>query len=169
VNVARECRDVFGIRRLLAQIGDSGDVSRVQPRHGRPRPRMASLSTLTATQLGPLGTREGCPLVPCPENSISGRIGERRILAEKLGFEIDSLYGGPPFYGSVSRPERHAPVASCARLISPRSPSTRSPTFKGRPRSSQHVALDSPRQPSGRTDFHVRYPDGSVISFVTYG
>jgi hypothetical protein len=108
MDVGRECRDVFGIRRLLAQIGDSGDVSRVQPRHGRPRPRMASLSTLTATQLGPLGTREGCPLVPCPENSISGRIGERRILAEKLGFEIDSLYGAPPLlrFGFAARAAR---------------------------------------------------------------
>jgi uncharacterized glyoxalase superfamily protein PhnB len=101
---------------------------------------------------------------------------------ETLGFEIDFLYGEPPFYGSVSRD------GVCLHLRQVRSPNFvelagREPSlilasfevadvqalfeeFRGR-------GADFPQtletQVWGGTDFHVRDPDGNVVSFVTYG
>lgn len=101
---------------------------------------------------------------------------------EKLGFATDFLYGEPPFYGSVSR------GAACLHLRCVREPNFAQlaarevslilatievsdvqglfEEFKAR-------GVDFPqtptRQPWGGTDFHVRDPQGNVISFVAYG
>lgn len=100
---------------------------------------------------------------------------------DKLGFEIDFLYGEPPFYGAVSRDE------VCIHLRCIRQPNFAElaarevslilatievsdvyalfKEFEGR-------GAEFPQTPTqqawGGTDFHVRDPDGNVISFVTY-
>jgi len=101
---------------------------------------------------------------------------------QKLLFEIDFLHGLPPFYGSVSRD------GVCLHM-----------RFVGRPAFAQMAAREKSlvfasievtnvqrlfeefqsrevefaqklmKQPWGGTDFHVRDPDGNVLSFVTYG
>jgi uncharacterized glyoxalase superfamily protein PhnB len=101
---------------------------------------------------------------------------------EKLGFEIDFLYGTPPFYSSVSRGEAclhlrcvHQPnfselaaqevslilaiveVSGCQELFE---------EFKER---GVEFVQTPTKQSWGGTDFHVRDLDGNVISFVTYG
>jgi catechol 2,3-dioxygenase-like lactoylglutathione lyase family enzyme len=100
---------------------------------------------------------------------------------DRLGFAIDFLYGEPPFYGSVSRDE------ACLHL-----------RFVGRPNFTDLAAREvdlilatievtdvqrlfeefegrgvpfaqrPARQSWGGTNFHVRDPDGNVISFVTF-
>lgn len=101
---------------------------------------------------------------------------------QKLGFEIDFLYGEPAFYGSVSRD------GVCLHLryvddpvfagIAAREESLICASFEtddvkalfedieGR---GAEIAQPLIRQPWGGVDFHVRDPDDNVISFVTYG
>jgi uncharacterized glyoxalase superfamily protein PhnB len=101
---------------------------------------------------------------------------------EKLGFAIDFLHGAPPFYGSVSRGEIclhlrfvHRPnfAELAAREVSLILASVEVSDVEGlfeefRERG-VHFAQTPTKQPWGGTDFHVRDPDGNVISFVTYG
>jgi uncharacterized glyoxalase superfamily protein PhnB len=99
----------------------------------------------------------------------------------RLGFSIDFLHGKPPFYGSVSRD------GACLHLrfvhqtnfveLAAREESLILATievadvkalfeeFKAR-----DVEFPQPlvRQPWGGLDFHVRDPDGNVISFVQH-
>lgn len=100
---------------------------------------------------------------------------------EKLGFNVDFLYGTPPFYGSVSRGDAclhlrcvHEP--NFAELAA-REPSLILATievsdvdalfreFGERGADFVQVPME---KPWGGTDFQVRDPDGNVISFVTY-
>lgn len=102
--------------------------------------------------------------------------------ANKLGFGIDFLYGEPPFYGSVSRD------GACLHLRFVGAPNFAE--LAGREESLILATLttddigglfaefeargvDFPqrivRQPWGGTDFHVRDPDGNVVSFVQFG
>lgn len=100
---------------------------------------------------------------------------------DKLGFETDFLYGEPPFYGAVSRGEaclhiRHVGRPNFAELAA-REPSLilatiEVPDVHGlfeefRARGVEFAQIPT-RQPWGGTDFHVRDPDGNVISFVSY-
>ncbi len=101
---------------------------------------------------------------------------------EKLGFAIDFLYGAPPFYGAVSRGEACLHLRFVARPnfteLAAREASLILATvevsdveglfdeFKSR---GVGFAQTPTRQNWGGTDFHVRDPDGNVISFVTYG
>jgi len=100
----------------------------------------------------------------------------------KLGFAIDFLHGEPPFYGSVSRGD------ACLHLRFVRRPNFTElaarevslilasievtdiqglyEQFKAR---DVAFAQAPTRQPWGGTDFHVRDPDGNVISFVEFG
>ena len=70
-----------------------------------------------------------------------------------LGFDIDFLHGKPPFYGAVSRDAARVHLRFVHEF-----------TARG---------VDLPqalvKHPWGGTDFHVRDPDGNVISFVTFG
>jgi uncharacterized glyoxalase superfamily protein PhnB len=101
---------------------------------------------------------------------------------EMLGFEIDFLYGKPPFYGAVSRDGVrlhlrfvHEPnFAQWAEreegliLATIETSDVRGlfEEFKAR---GVDFAQTLVKQPWGGTDFHVRDPDGNVISFVTFG
>ena len=100
---------------------------------------------------------------------------------DRLGFEIDFLYGDPPFYGAVSRGSvclhlrfvrdpNFAELAS--REISLILASIEVPDvqelfeeFTARGAEFEQAPI---KQVWGGTDFHVRDPDGNVISFVSY-
>jgi catechol 2,3-dioxygenase-like lactoylglutathione lyase family enzyme len=101
---------------------------------------------------------------------------------EKLGFEIDFLHGDPPFYGSVSRGQAclhlrfvHGPnfaelAAREVSLILATIEVSNVPGLFEEFRERGVVFAQTPtKQPWGGTNFHVRDPDGNVISFVTYG
>jgi uncharacterized glyoxalase superfamily protein PhnB len=100
---------------------------------------------------------------------------------EKLGFDVDFLHGTPPFYGAVSR------GAACLHLRCVSKPNFANlaarevslilatievsdvhglfEELRGR---GAEFAQEPTSQPWGGTDFHVRDPDGNVISFVAY-
>ncbi|TCL68273.1 glyoxalase superfamily protein [Rhizobium sp. BK251] len=102
--------------------------------------------------------------------------------SSKLGFVIDFLYGETPFYGSVSRD------GACLHLREVREPNfseiaAREPSLILATIEASDVrelyeefnrqGVEMPQEPTeqtwGGTDFHVRDPDGNVISFVTFG
>ena len=99
-----------------------------------------------------------------------------------LGFAIDFLYGEPPFYGAVSRDGvcihlRHVHSTNFTELAA-REPSLILASFEVVDVSAlfdefsargADFAQDLVKQEWGGTDFHVRDPDGNVVSFVTYG
>jgi catechol 2,3-dioxygenase-like lactoylglutathione lyase family enzyme len=101
---------------------------------------------------------------------------------EKLGFTVDFLHGAPPFYGSVSRGKAclhlrfvHAPnfTELAAREQSLILATVQVSDLQGlyeefEQRGAQFAQVPT-RQPWGGTDFHVRDPDGNVLSFVTFG
>ena len=101
---------------------------------------------------------------------------------KELGFAIDFLYGAPPFYGSVSRgkarlhlrfvPQPNFPeltareVSLILATIEVSDVQALFEEFKAR---DVDFAQMPTKQDWGGTDFHIRDPDGNVISFVTYG
>ena len=100
---------------------------------------------------------------------------------EKLGFEIDFLHGNPPFYGSVSRGEAclhlrcvHAPnfaelaAREVSLILAAIEVSDVQALFEEFKQRDVEFAQTPTRQDWGGTDFHVRDPDGNVISFVSY-
>jgi len=100
---------------------------------------------------------------------------------EKLGFEIDFLYGEPPFYGAVSRGEiclhlrcvRQPNFAELAArevslILATIEVSDLSSLFEEFKRRGAEFAQEPTEQPWGGTDFQVRDPDGNVISFVSF-
>ena len=99
----------------------------------------------------------------------------------KLGFHIDFLHGKPPFYGSVSRDRAclhlrfvHQPnfVELAARepqlILAAIEVANVKALFQEYETRSIDFAQQLLRQPWGGLDFHVRDPDGNVISFVQY-
>lgn len=100
---------------------------------------------------------------------------------DALGFEVDFLYGEPPFYGAVSRDAaclhlRHVATPNFAELAG-REPSLIVATIEVEDVRAFHeeaVARGAPiaqgltRHDWGGTDFHVRDPDGNVFSFVSF-
>jgi uncharacterized glyoxalase superfamily protein PhnB len=108
--------------------------------------------------------------------------GSAAFFRDKLGFEIDFLHGTPPFYGSVSRGKArlhlrfvHQPTFAelAARevslILATVEVSDVQALFDEFNERGAEFAQVPTRQPWGGTDFHVRDPDGNVISFVTYG
>jgi catechol 2,3-dioxygenase-like lactoylglutathione lyase family enzyme len=100
---------------------------------------------------------------------------------QKLGFEIDFLYGAPPFYGSVWRDGVclhirlvHQPVFAQAAarekslILASIEVSNVQGLFEEFHARGVEFAQTLAKQAWGGTDFHVRDPDGNVISFVTY-
>jgi len=101
---------------------------------------------------------------------------------QKLGFAIDFLHGLPPFYGSVSRDGVCLHIRYVEQpLFSQMAAREKSlicasievsnvqglfEEFKAR---GVEFAQTLTEQAWGGTDFHVRDPDGNVLSFVTYG
>ncbi|NBW13344.1 MAG: VOC family protein [Caulobacteraceae bacterium] len=104
------------------------------------------------------------------------------FFTQKLGFTTDFLHGEPVFYGAVSRDGvvihmRHVdepPFAAAAakeeQLICASFSVTDAKALYEE-FAARGVAFAHPltTQPWGGTDFHVRDPDGNVVSFVTYG
>jgi uncharacterized glyoxalase superfamily protein PhnB len=101
---------------------------------------------------------------------------------DKLGFEIDSLYGEPPFYGAVSRGAVclhlrfvHQPnfaelaAREVSLILATVEVSDIQGLFDELEKRGVEFAQAPTRQPWGGTDFHVRDPDGNVISFVAFG
>lgn len=101
---------------------------------------------------------------------------------EKLGFETDFLHGTPPFYGSVSRggaclhlrcvdEPNFAELAAreVSLILATIEVSDVHELFAEFEARGAEFTQAPTRQPWGGTDFHVRDPDGNVISFVTYG
>jgi uncharacterized glyoxalase superfamily protein PhnB len=101
---------------------------------------------------------------------------------DKLGFEIDFLHGAPPFYGSVSRDEArlhlrfvHRPnfvelaAHEVSLILATVEVSDVQALFEEFKQRGVEFAQTPTKQPWGGTDFHVRDPDGNVISFVSYG
>lgn len=100
---------------------------------------------------------------------------------ENLGFEIDFLYGEPPFYGSVSRGSvclhlrfvdrpNFAELATreVSLILASIEVSDVQELFDEFRESGAEFAQLPTKQVWGGTDFHVRDPDGNVFSFVTY-
>jgi catechol 2,3-dioxygenase-like lactoylglutathione lyase family enzyme len=101
---------------------------------------------------------------------------------DRLGFEIDFLYGTPPFYGSVSRGNARLHIRFVDRpnfaelaaredslILATVEVSDVRGLFEEFEKRGAEFAQIPTKQPWGGTDFHVRDPDGNVISFVTYG
>ncbi|NYF91760.1 glyoxalase superfamily protein [Tunturiibacter empetritectus] len=101
---------------------------------------------------------------------------------QKLGFEIDFLHGLPPFYGAVSRDGVclhlrfvHQPffaqVAAQEKslIIVSIEVANVQDLFKEFKSRNVEFAQKVTKHPWGGTDFHVRDPDGNVLSFVAYG
>ncbi|MDB5429418.1 MAG: bleomycin resistance protein [Caulobacter sp.] len=100
---------------------------------------------------------------------------------DKLGFEIDFLYGEPPFYGAVRRGGarlhlRHVRDPNFAELAA-REASLILATVEVEDIQALYAEFEAKgvvfpqtvtRQVWGGTEFHVRDPDGNVISFVEY-
>lgn len=98
---------------------------------------------------------------------------------EKLGFQIDFLHGAPPFYGSVSRDRaclhlRFVHQTNFSELaaregglilatIEVANVKALFHEYEGR---NVNFAQRLVRQPWGGLDFHVRDPEGNVVSFV---
>ena len=101
---------------------------------------------------------------------------------DRLGFQVDFLHGSPPFYGAVSRSGIclhlrfvHQPnfTELAAREVSLILATVEVSDLQGlfdefKERGAEFAQMPT-LQPWGGTDFHVRDPDGNVISFVTYG
>ena len=99
----------------------------------------------------------------------------------KLGFHVDFLHGKPPFYASVSRDHaslhlRFVHETNFTELAA-REPALILATievanvkvlFQEYESRQVEFAQRLVRQPWGGLDFHVRDPDGNVISFVQY-
>ena len=104
-----------------------------------------------------------------------------RFYGEKLGFIVDFLHGNPPFYGAVSRDgaclhlrlvhrPNFADLAGHETSLILVTIETRNVKALFEAFSAQDIdfAQRLVTQPWGGTDFHVRDPDGNVISFVQY-
>ena len=100
---------------------------------------------------------------------------------DKLGFEVDFLYGDPPFYGAVSRDGvqlhlRYVPRPNFAELaareksliLATIAVSDVGALFEEFEARGADFPQAVTKQVWGCTDFHVRDPDGNVISFVQF-
>jgi len=100
---------------------------------------------------------------------------------EKLGFQIDFLHGKPPFYGAVSRNRaclhlRFVHETNFVELASREGglilTMIETTNVKALFQEYEARGVDLPqrltRQAWGGLDFHVRDPDGNVISFVQF-
>ena len=99
----------------------------------------------------------------------------------KLGFHVDFLHGKPPFYGSVSRDRARLHLRFvhqtnftelAARegslILATIEVASVKALFEEYESRSVEFAQRLVRHPWGGLDFHVRDPDGNVVSFVQY-
>src|SRR5262245_22494701 len=98
---------------------------------------------------------------------------------DKLGFEIDFLHGTPPFYGGASRGTVclhlrcvHQPnfaelaAREVSLILASIEVSDVQALFEEFNERGVEFTQKPTRQSWGGTDFHIRDPDGNVISFV---
>lgn len=103
------------------------------------------------------------------------------FFGDRLGFLVDFLHGAPPFYGAVSRDGTclhlrlvHQPffAAAAARekslILASIEVSNVQGLFEEFKAKGVEFAQPLAKQAWGGTDFHVRDPDGNVISFVAF-
>lgn len=101
--------------------------------------------------------------------------------AGRLGFTVDFLVGTPPYYGSVSRGRaclhlrcvaRPNFAELAAREVSLILASIEVDDVEALFAEFAARGIDCPQPPTrqdwGGTDFHIRDPDGNVLSFVTF-
>ncbi|MBK4215619.1 VOC family protein [Paracoccus caeni] len=101
--------------------------------------------------------------------------------SDALGFEIDFLYGEPAYYGSVSRDSaclhlrfvgqpNFAELAAreLSLIVATIEVSDVKAIFQDLTERGAEIAQKLTIQPWAGTDFHVRDPDGNVISFVEF-
>jgi catechol 2,3-dioxygenase-like lactoylglutathione lyase family enzyme len=99
----------------------------------------------------------------------------------KLGFQIDFLHGKPPFYGSVSRDGvclhlrfvhqtnfTELAAREGSLILATIEVANVKALFQEYEARSVDFAQRLVRQAWGGLDFHVRDPDGNVVSFVQY-
>ncbi len=104
-----------------------------------------------------------------------------RFYEERLGFQIDFLHGRPPFYGSVSRDRaclhlRFVHETNFSELAAREGSLILATIAVANVKALFHeyeargvvFAQGLARQPWGGLDFHVRDPEGNVISFVQF-
>lgn len=100
---------------------------------------------------------------------------------DRLGFDIDFLHGQPPFYGSVSRdgacmhlrfvgePNFAALAAGeCGLILASFEVSGVKKLFAELAARGADIVQPLARQAWGGLTFHVRDPDGNVVSFAEY-
>ncbi|HEU4893767.1 MAG TPA: glyoxalase superfamily protein [Vicinamibacterales bacterium] len=100
---------------------------------------------------------------------------------EKLGFQIDFLHGAPPFYGSVSRDRAclhlrfvhrtnfsELAAREDALILATIEVANVKALFHEYEARNVDFAQRLVRQPWGGLDFHVRDPEGNVVSFVQF-
>ena len=100
---------------------------------------------------------------------------------QRLGFEVEFLHGNPPFYGSVSRDDarlhlRFVHQTNFAELAAREDELILALIEVGDAKAlfQEYASRDVDfarrlvRQPWGGLEFHVRDPDGNVISFVQF-
>jgi uncharacterized glyoxalase superfamily protein PhnB len=107
--------------------------------------------------------------------------GAAAFYENTLGFHIDFLHGKPPFYGSVSRDgaclhlrfvhdTNFAELAAreTSLILATIEVANVKALFQEYETRGVNFPQRLARQPWGGLDFHVRDPDGNVISFVQY-
>jgi uncharacterized glyoxalase superfamily protein PhnB len=100
---------------------------------------------------------------------------------DRLGFEVDFLYGTPPFYGAVRRGKARLHLRFVHRTnfaeLAAEEGSLILATIEVNDVRALFAELEAhgvnfpqklQKQEWGGTDFHVRDPDGNVISFVQF-
>lgn len=130
-----------------------------------------------------MSTNSEAPVLTCvtPILFVRAVTASAGFYRDKLGFAVDFLYGEPPFYGAVSRDGvqlhlRYVSQPNFAELAA-RQESLILATitvsnvralfeeFEARGVDFSQAVI---KQIWGGTDFHVRDPDGNVISFVQF-
>jgi catechol 2,3-dioxygenase-like lactoylglutathione lyase family enzyme len=141
---------------------------------------------LKAAAAGAAKTHRVSPGPPCLRDVIPILLvrdvpGSAAFFKDKLGFEVDFLHGSPAFYGAVSRDDVclhlrfvHRPffAQAAARekslIVASIQVSNVQALFDEFKARGVEFVQRVKKQAWGGTDFHVRDPDGNVISFVTY-
>jgi uncharacterized glyoxalase superfamily protein PhnB len=170
---AREIKDAIIAGRAFSagNAWSSGTTTRLR------RPNVANCSLARVVKLmSKIALKSVVPILFVQDVSASAA-----FFQEKLRFEIDFLHGAPPFYGSVSRDkvclhlrcvQQPNFVELAAREVSLILATVEVSDVQGLFAEFQERGVEftqtPAKQPWGGTDFHVRDPDGNVISFVTY-
>ena len=142
-----------------------------------------ALKAVAQKEGGSASVRKGAPQLTglVPVLFVRDVSASAAFYEEKLGFEVDFLHGKPPFYGAVSRGSvclhlrfvhepNFATLAGSEPSLILASVETDDVKSLYEEFAAEGVSFAQPlmRQAWGGLDFHVRDPDGNVISFVEY-